>query len=94
MQNVKFQICDYSFYRFVIEPELQFTPDGKYTPGPYAKFVGLPSSPLLTQNLQVNSNFKSNAYKSQANVCCYGVRCRKIGWSKWFVQCTIWIISK
>lgn len=43
----------FSFYRFVIEPELQFSPDGKSTNGPIAKFTGLPAGPLLTQNLQV-----------------------------------------
>lgn len=46
-----------SFYRFVIEPELQFQSDGKSKPGPYAKFVGLPANPLLTQNLQAPENW-------------------------------------
>lgn len=44
-----------NFYRFVIEPELTFQPDGKLSAGPLAKFVGLPASPLLTQNLQVRT---------------------------------------
>lgn len=43
----------HSFYRYVAEAELQFTADGKLSSGPDAKFTGLPTSPLLTQNLQV-----------------------------------------
>lgn len=46
-----------SFYRYVVESELQFTADGKFTAGPDAKFTGLPTSPLLTQNLQVPDNW-------------------------------------
>lgn len=44
----------FSFYRFVIESELQFTSDGDYRSGPYARFIGVPAGPLLTQNLQVH----------------------------------------
>lgn len=47
----------YSFYRYVIEPELLFRPNGKAAPGPYAKFSALPTTPLLTQNLQVPENW-------------------------------------
>lgn len=42
----------FSFYRFVIESELQFS-DDKLESGPIAKFSGVPASSLLTQNLQV-----------------------------------------
>lgn len=41
----------------MIEPELTFQADGKAAAGPYAKFIGLPASPLLTQNLQVPENW-------------------------------------
>lgn len=53
-----------SFYRFVIEPELQFTADGKFTDGPYAKFVGLPAAPLFTQNLQAPENWLVEVVRS------------------------------
>lgn len=46
-----------SFYRFVLEPELQFTSDGQLTQGPMARFTNLPEAPLLTQNLQVPENW-------------------------------------
>jgi len=36
------------FYTYVLEPELTFTANGKLEPGPYAHFVDLPQSPLLT----------------------------------------------
>lgn len=46
-----------NFYRFVIEPELQFSAKGELEAGPLAKFAGIPPSPLLTQNLQVPENW-------------------------------------
>lgn len=55
---------DFSFYRFVIEPELQFTADGRHRSGPYARFAGLPASPMLTQNLQVPENWLVEAVRS------------------------------
>lgn len=53
-----------TFYRFVVEPELQFMPDGKHAPGPYAKFVGLPANPLLTQSLNVPENWLVEVVRS------------------------------
>uniref|UniRef100_A0A1L8E1R7 Putative glycoprotein glucosyltransferase n=1 Tax=Nyssomyia neivai TaxID=330878 RepID=A0A1L8E1R7_9DIPT len=46
-----------NFYRYVVEPEIQFTADGKSSRGPIAKFTGLPVNSLLTQNLQVPENW-------------------------------------
>lgn len=46
-----------NFYRYVIEPELKFNADGRVSDGPIAKFVGLPSNSLLTQNLNVPENW-------------------------------------
>ncbi|KAM4771197.1 UDP-glucose:glycoprotein glucosyltransferase 1 [Rhinophrynus dorsalis] len=40
-----------SFYRYVLEPEIMFTPDKKIAPGPIAKFLDMPQSPLFTLNL-------------------------------------------
>ncbi|XP_073481572.1 UDP-glucose:glycoprotein glucosyltransferase 1 isoform X1 [Aquarana catesbeiana] len=37
-----------SFYRYVLEPELVFTPDHKLSSGPIAKFLDMPQSPLFT----------------------------------------------
>jgi UDP-glucose:glycoprotein glucosyltransferase len=37
-----------NFYRYVLESELQFTPDGKLEPGPMAVFANLPEEPLFT----------------------------------------------
>lgn len=53
-----------NFYRYVIEPELQFTPEGRLTSGPVAKFVGLPANPLLTQNLAVPENWMADLIRS------------------------------
>lgn len=53
-----------NFYRYVIEPELQFTPEGRLTSGPVAKFIGLPANPLLTQNLAVPENWMADLIRS------------------------------
>uniref|UniRef100_A0A8C0FKY8 UDP-glucose ceramide glucosyltransferase-like 1 n=1 Tax=Bubo bubo TaxID=30461 RepID=A0A8C0FKY8_BUBBB len=40
-----------SFYRYVLEPEISFTADNNFAPGPIAKFLDMPQSPLFTLNL-------------------------------------------
>ncbi|XP_077147439.1 UDP-glucose:glycoprotein glucosyltransferase 1 isoform X1 [Ranitomeya variabilis] len=40
-----------SFYRYVLEPEVVFTSDHKIAPGPIAKFLDMPQSPLFTLSL-------------------------------------------
>ena len=42
-----------SFYRYVLEPEHSFLPDGSSAPGPSAVFSQLPHSPLLTLHMDV-----------------------------------------
>jgi UDP-glucose:glycoprotein glucosyltransferase len=46
-----------NFYRYVVEPELRFSSDGKLMNSNYAKFAGLPVNSLLTQNLAVPENW-------------------------------------
>ncbi|XP_015835986.1 UDP-glucose:glycoprotein glucosyltransferase isoform X2 [Tribolium castaneum] len=53
-----------SFYRFVLEPEIQFTEDGKQTAGPIARFNNMPTSPLLTQNYHVPENWLVEVVRS------------------------------
>ncbi|KAM3933578.1 UDP-glucose:glycoprotein glucosyltransferase 2 [Leptodactylus fuscus] len=40
-----------SFYRLVLEPELTFLSNNSLSPGPSAKFLDMPESPLLTLNM-------------------------------------------
>ncbi|XP_074465883.1 UDP-glucose:glycoprotein glucosyltransferase 1 isoform X1 [Sebastes fasciatus] len=40
-----------SFYRHVLEPEVAFQADGSFSPGPLAKFLDMPQSPLFTLNI-------------------------------------------
>ncbi|XP_055013618.1 UDP-glucose:glycoprotein glucosyltransferase 1 [Boleophthalmus pectinirostris] len=40
-----------SFYRYVLEPEVLFQADSSFSPGPMAKFLDMPQSPLFTLNL-------------------------------------------
>ncbi|XP_076828673.1 UDP-glucose:glycoprotein glucosyltransferase 1-like isoform X1 [Brachyhypopomus gauderio] len=40
-----------SFYRYVLEPEVSFMADNGFSPGPMAKFLDMPQSPLFTLNL-------------------------------------------
>lgn len=53
-----------NFYRYVVEPELQFTPEGRLSNGPVAKFVGMPANPLLTQMLAVPENWMADLIRS------------------------------
>ena len=53
-----------NFYRYVVEPEIQFSPNGELADGPIAKFTGVPANPLLTQNLQVPENWLVEAVRS------------------------------
>lgn len=53
-----------NFYRYIVEPELQFSPDGKSTGGPIIKFSGIPASPLLTQTLNVPENWLVHVKRS------------------------------
>ncbi|CAG9863529.1 unnamed protein product [Phyllotreta striolata] len=53
-----------SFYRFVLEQEIQFDEDGKQLPGPIARFNNLPTSPLLTQNYHVPENWLVEVVRS------------------------------
>lgn len=41
----------HSFYRYVLEPEVVFQPDGSFSAGSMAKFLDMPQSPLFTLNL-------------------------------------------
>ncbi|XP_059489463.1 UDP-glucose:glycoprotein glucosyltransferase isoform X2 [Neocloeon triangulifer] len=53
-----------SFYRYVLEPEPQFTADGKLTAGPTARFINMPQSVLLTQNMHPPENWLVEAVRS------------------------------
>lgn len=53
-----------NFYRYVVEPEVQFQTSGARAEGPLAKFSGLPANPLLTQQLQVPENWLVEAVRA------------------------------
>ncbi|XP_043650860.1 UDP-glucose:glycoprotein glucosyltransferase [Drosophila teissieri] len=53
-----------NFYRYVVEPEVQFEVNGGRSDGPLAKFSGLPANPLLTQQLQVPENWLIEAVRA------------------------------
>lgn len=53
-----------SFYRYVLDPEVQFTADGRLSPGPMARFSNMPPAPLLTQNMHVPDNWLVEAVAS------------------------------
>uniref|UniRef100_G3P6R3 UDP-glucose ceramide glucosyltransferase-like 1 n=1 Tax=Gasterosteus aculeatus aculeatus TaxID=481459 RepID=G3P6R3_GASAC len=40
-----------SFYRHVLEPEVVIQADGSFSPGPLARFLDMPQSPLFTLNI-------------------------------------------
>lgn len=53
-----------SYYRFVLEPEPSFGLDGQFGQGPYAKFVNMPQSPLLTLGMATPENWLVEAVRS------------------------------
>lgn len=53
----------FSFYRFVLDPEPQFTADGKFN-GAIAKFTKLPTSSLLTQYIHAPENWLVEVVRS------------------------------
>ncbi|XP_075426456.1 UDP-glucose:glycoprotein glucosyltransferase 1 isoform X1 [Ascaphus truei] len=40
-----------SIYRYVLEPEIMFTLENSFAPGPIAKFLDMPQSPLFTMHI-------------------------------------------
>lgn len=48
---LKLSFWNFSFYRYVLEPEISFTADNNFASGPIAKFLDMPQSPLFTLNL-------------------------------------------
>ena len=54
----------FSFYRFVLDPEIEFTEDCKQTEVPIARFSNMPTSPLLTQNYHVPENWLVEVVRS------------------------------
>ncbi|XP_029827316.3 UDP-glucose:glycoprotein glucosyltransferase 1 isoform X1 [Ixodes scapularis] len=53
-----------SYYRFVLESEPSFGLDGQFGQGPYAKFVNMPQSPLLTLGMATPENWLVEAVRS------------------------------
>ncbi|XP_034841093.1 UDP-glucose:glycoprotein glucosyltransferase [Maniola hyperantus] len=53
-----------SFYRYVLEPELQFNANGAQTAGAIARFSRLPHAPLLSLDLRTPSNWLVECVKS------------------------------
>ncbi|KAK5645916.1 hypothetical protein RI129_004380 [Pyrocoelia pectoralis] len=53
-----------SFYRYVVEPEIQFNSEGKQLSGPIARFSNMPHSVLFTQNVHVPENWLIEVVRS------------------------------
>ncbi|CAH1780753.1 unnamed protein product [Owenia fusiformis] len=67
MFNCKDQLSEMplkSFYRLVLEPELAFASDGVLSSGPVAKFNKMPSSPILTLNMNPPEGWLVEATRS------------------------------
>ena len=50
MHNLSILYFD-SYYRYVLEPDLTFKPDGSLTSGPVARFTDLPEKSILTMGV-------------------------------------------
>ncbi|XP_008397948.1 UDP-glucose:glycoprotein glucosyltransferase 1 isoform X1 [Poecilia reticulata] len=54
-----------SFYRYVLEPEVAFQPDASFSPGPMAKFLDMPQSPLFTLNLNTPESWMVESVRTR-----------------------------
>ncbi|XP_002732378.1 UDP-glucose:glycoprotein glucosyltransferase 1-like, partial [Saccoglossus kowalevskii] len=59
-----FKASEHSFYRYVLEPEVGFRPDGSFTAGPIAKFNDLPHDILLTLNMMTPEGWLVESVRS------------------------------
>lgn len=53
-----------NFYRYVLEPDLNFNADGSASPGPLARFENLPQKSLLTLNMHPPESWLVESVKS------------------------------
>ncbi|MGH0134688.1 UNVERIFIED_CONTAM: hypothetical protein FKN15_036660 [Acipenser sinensis] len=53
-----------SFYRYVLEPDVTFLANNTLSPGPVAKFLEMPESPLLTLNMITPESWLVEAVQS------------------------------
>ncbi|CAB1327916.1 unnamed protein product [Coregonus sp. 'balchen'] len=54
-----------SFYRYVLEPEVVFQTDGSFSPGPLAKFLDMPQTPLFTLNLNTPESWMVESIRTR-----------------------------
>uniref|UniRef100_A0A8C7I728 UDP-glucose ceramide glucosyltransferase-like 1 n=1 Tax=Oncorhynchus kisutch TaxID=8019 RepID=A0A8C7I728_ONCKI len=54
-----------SFYRYVLEPEVLFQTDGSFSPGPLAKFLDMPQTPLFTLNLNTPESWMVESVRTR-----------------------------
>ncbi|XP_028250934.1 UDP-glucose:glycoprotein glucosyltransferase 1 isoform X2 [Parambassis ranga] len=54
-----------SFYRYVLEPEVVFQADASFAPGPMAKFLDMPQSPLFTLNLNTPESWMVESVRTR-----------------------------
>lgn len=57
-------VCLHSFYRFVLESDVNFLANDTVSPGPVARFMELPESPLLTLNMITPESWMVQAVRS------------------------------
>lgn len=53
-----------SFYRYVLDPDVTFLANETVSPGPVARFMDLPESPLLTLNMITPESWMVQAVSS------------------------------
>uniref|UniRef100_A0A671YS00 UDP-glucose ceramide glucosyltransferase-like 1 n=1 Tax=Sparus aurata TaxID=8175 RepID=A0A671YS00_SPAAU len=54
-----------SFYRHVLEAEVSFQADSSFSPGPMAKFLDMPQSPLFTLNLNTPESWMVESVRTR-----------------------------
>ncbi|XP_037343101.2 UDP-glucose:glycoprotein glucosyltransferase 1 isoform X1 [Pungitius pungitius] len=54
-----------SFYRHVLEPEVVIQADGSFSPGPLARFLDMPQSPLFTLNINTPESWMVESVRTR-----------------------------
>lgn len=62
LKSIRFS---FSFYRHVLEAEVSFQADSSFSPGPMAKFLDMPQSPLFTLNLNTPESWMVESVRTR-----------------------------
>lgn len=82
----------FSFYRYVLEPDLNFNADGSASPGPLARFENLPQKSLLTLNMHPPESWLVESVKSLYDLD--NIMLEEVSWLAAFLFFSTWKVKR